>query len=177
MPMTIGKLLRLTSFLVLNLGLGATAACDTSITSQDTATIDGQSLHAETDTHVQAGDDTAKDSTELDDVTVPTDAVETVDTIPEPDTEPEPDTTPEEDLAGVKVSWTLDIKPIADNKCGNCHGASGYHGLKLYTRDHWETYFPMIVPSIKTGKMPQGTSMGAGQLDLIILWGKLGYAP
>jgi len=85
-----------------------------------------------------------------------------------------PDTM-EEDLSDVDVTWTKDIEYIATSQCENCHGVAGGSGLKLYTRQQWIDYFPMIVPSLETGKMPKTGSLAPGQLELVKLWGKVGY--
>jgi len=119
------------------------------------------------------------DTAPLEDTSAPADTSELKDTIePEdtsaPDVPVEPEVE-EEDLSGVKLTWKKDIEPISINKCDSCHGKNGSHGLKLYTKKKWIDYFPMIVPALEKGSMPQGTSLAPGQLEDIILWGKVGY--
>ena len=132
-----------------------------------------------------------KDSQPAEDATSPADSGPTEDTLPledtpavkdtfveedtaEADITSEPDVE-EEDLSNVKITWKKDIEPISMDKCDFCHGKDGSHGLKLYTKQKWIDYFPMIIPALEKGSMPQGTSLDPGQLEDIILWGKVGY--
>jgi hypothetical protein len=148
-------------------------ACDsTDLNTLDTGASD---TIAALDTASTADTAPATDTALLSDTAPIEDTMEPPDTVPPPDTTPAVDTHEEEDLSGIDVTWTKDIKSIADTKCGNCHGAAGSHGLKLYTRKQWELYYTMIVPAIEKGMMPQGTSMAPGQLDLIKLWAKVGF--
>lgn len=122
---------------------------------------------------IQEDSFTAKDTNvgqDTDDEEPPreSDAVAIEDTWSQPDVE-------EEDLSNVKLTWTNDIEPISINKCDNCHGKDGNHGLKLYTKQKWIDYFPMIVPALQKGSMPQGTSLAPGQLEDIVMWGKVGH--
>jgi hypothetical protein len=92
-----------------------------------------------------------------------------------PDIAPPKEDVMEEDLSEVDITWTKDIEYISQSKCDNCHGVAGGSGLKLYSRQQWIDYFPMIVPSLETGKMPKSGSLAPGQLETIKLWGKVGY--
>lgn len=80
-----------------------------------------------------------------------------------------------EDLSWVKITWNKDIEDIFLTKCANCHGLEGSSGLKLFKKSQWEDYFPMIIPSLESGKMPKGTGLNPGDLANIILWGKVGF--
>ena len=156
--------------------LTATTACDSGatetpdVTPLDTVTVEEVS-------QTDAPSDTVSPPDDIVDASEPdvADTAAPEDTSPPPDTSPAPDTHVEEDLSGVDLTFAKDIKPIADKRCGKCHGKEGSSGLKLYNRDQWELYFPMIVSSIETGKMPKGGNMGPGELLDIKLWGKIGY--
>jgi len=147
------------------------------ITSNDVQQTGDTSAQPETsepdDTEATVDTASLEDSAPIIDTVELEDTAEPEDTS-EPDVAVEPEVE-EEDLSGVKLTWKKDIEPISINKCDNCHGQGGSHGLKLYTKKKWIDYFPMIIPALQKGVMPQGTSLAPGQLEDIILWGKVGY--
>jgi len=168
--------------LILTLG---TAACDAATSTstppndllEDSGTL--EDVVPVEDTPSVADTSPHPDAPSVEDVAVLVDTAEPIDTA-EPEDTAEPDIVEvpdivEEDLAGVKLTWKKDIEAISLSKCDNCHGKDGSHGLKLYTKQKWIDYFPMIIPALEKGAMPQGTSLAPGQLEDIILWGKVGY--
>ncbi len=173
------------SILLLALGLSGCNSETTVVPDTNKADISIHDVHPTGDADAQADvaepndADSNVDSAPLEDTAVLVDTSGLEDSIePEDTSEPDIAVEPEveeEDLSGVKLTWKKDIEPISMNKCDNCHGKNGSHGLKLYTKQKWIDYFPMIIPALQKGIMPQGTSLAPGQLEDIILWGKVGY--
>ena len=178
------KGLVITSISILGLGLWACEAPLPVIpdnNAEDTPNLDASdgSDSSPVDAPAAIDADNLLDVVPVEDQSTDPDTPEIEDTTEEPETS-EPDVTVEpdvekEDLSNVKLTWKKDIEPISIDKCDNCHGKDGSHGLKLYTKQKWIDYFPMIIPALEKGSMPQGTSLDPGQLEDIILWGKVGY--
>ena len=103
--------------------------------------------------------------------TVP-DTPEIEDTTDEPETS-EPDVTVEpdvekEDLSNVKLTWKKDIEPISSIN------ATIVTGKRSSTRSKVDRLLPHDYPAWKR-LHATGHQSGSGQLEDIILWGKVGY--
>ncbi|UKB83424.1 hypothetical protein LF887_20785 [Chryseobacterium sp. MEBOG06] len=73
----------------------------------------------------------------------------------------------------VPVKYTEDIKPIMDNNCVSCHSAASFKPLVTY--DQVKNNIDGILDRIQRangvpGKMPQGGSLSATQVNIFIKW-------
>ncbi|WP_228455241.1 hypothetical protein [Chryseobacterium sp. Tr-659] len=70
------------------------------------------------------------------------------------------------------VNYTKDVKPIVDNNCIGCHSGN-FKPLETY--DQVKNNINGIIdriqrPSGDPGKMPQGGSLSAAQINIFIKW-------
>jgi len=79
------------------------------------------------------------------------------------------------DVSPDLVTWTDDIQNIADNTCGNCHGAASALERKLFTIDHWIEDIDDIINAVETGLMPPGEPLDEELIQLIKTWADLGF--
>lgn len=74
-------------------------------------------------------------------------------------------------------SWSKDIQPLHDAKCGTCHGPAAVT-VKLHTAALWKQWFTNIQKQLSTDAMPLvGTKLTAAQKALVKAWGAGGFAP
>lgn len=71
------------------------------------------------------------------------------------------------------VKYTTDVKPIVDNSCIGCHSAGSFKPLVTYdqVKNNIDGILDRIQrPNGDPGKMPQGGSMSATQINIFIKW-------
>ncbi|REC67666.1 hypothetical protein DRF59_08505 [Chryseobacterium flavum] len=71
------------------------------------------------------------------------------------------------------VSYTADIKPIVNNNCIGCHSAGSFKPLTTYdqVKENIDGILDRIQrPAGDPGKMPQGGSLSAAQINMFIKW-------
>jgi hypothetical protein len=73
------------------------------------------------------------------------------------------------------ATWADDIKPIADIKCGLCHGQAGTLEFKLFTKEQWVANINQIVNALETELMPPGPTLADELIDTIKLWRDLDF--
>ncbi|WP_228457952.1 hypothetical protein [Chryseobacterium candidae] len=71
------------------------------------------------------------------------------------------------------VKYTADVKPIVDNNCISCHSAGSFKPLVTYgqVKNNIDGILDRIQrPNGDPGKMPQGGSLSAAQINIFIKW-------
>lgn len=71
------------------------------------------------------------------------------------------------------VKYTADVKPIVDNSCIGCHSAGSFKPLVTYdqVKNNIDGILDRIQrPNGDPGKMPQGGSLSAAQINIFIKW-------
>lgn len=71
------------------------------------------------------------------------------------------------------VKYTADVKPIIDNSCISCHSAGSFKPLMTYNqvKNNIDGILDRIQrPNGDPGKMPQGGSLSATQINTFIKW-------
>jgi len=81
----------------------------------------------------------------------------------------------QQDVAiGEGVSWERDIGPLAEDRCGACHGEGT--DTPLHTAQQWQDRFADIQAQVASGAMPlSGDPLSGVERDLLQAWSNAGF--
>jgi len=73
------------------------------------------------------------------------------------------------------VTWTLDVDPLAVERCGNCHG-EGEFAQERYTYEQWVEEYDDILLVVKSQAMPLNDDpLTDDEIDIIEQWKEDGF--